>query len=97
MAITYGYVYVAQIAMGANMNHTIRTILEAESYPGPSPDHCLLTLHKPRYPYGYGYQHHAGEKGCGGGLLAPLQVQSPAQGGREEPLYARLQGSRRRL
>lgn len=36
MAITYGYVYVAQIAMGANMNHTIRTILEAESYPGPS-------------------------------------------------------------
>jgi pyruvate-ferredoxin/flavodoxin oxidoreductase len=37
MAITYGYVYVAQIAMGANMNHTIRTILEAESYPGPSP------------------------------------------------------------
>ena len=36
MAMTYGYVYVAQIAMGANMNHTIRTILEAESYPGPS-------------------------------------------------------------
>lgn len=36
MALTYGYVYVAQIAMGANMNHTIRTILEAESYPGPS-------------------------------------------------------------
>lgn len=36
MAITYGYVYVAQISLGANMNHTIRTILEAESYPGPS-------------------------------------------------------------
>ena len=36
MAMTYGYVYVAQIAMGANMNHTIKTILEAESYPGPS-------------------------------------------------------------
>lgn len=36
MAISYGYVYVAQIAMGANMNHTIRTIREAESYPGPS-------------------------------------------------------------
>ena len=36
MAMTYGDVYVAQIAMGANMNHTIRTILEAESYPGPS-------------------------------------------------------------
>lgn len=36
MAISYGYVYVAQIAMGANMNQTIKAILEAESYPGPS-------------------------------------------------------------
>ena len=31
--MTYGDVYVAQIAMGANMNHTIRTILEAEAIP----------------------------------------------------------------
>ncbi|NLE68530.1 MAG: 4Fe-4S dicluster domain-containing protein, partial [Lentisphaerae bacterium] len=36
MAVTYGGVYVAQIAMGADMNHTLKTILEAESYPGPS-------------------------------------------------------------
>ena len=36
MAVTYGYVYVAQIAMGANQAHTIRAIQEAESYPGPS-------------------------------------------------------------
>jgi pyruvate-ferredoxin/flavodoxin oxidoreductase len=36
MAMTYGYVYVAQIAMGANMNHTIKTIMEAEAYDGPS-------------------------------------------------------------
>lgn len=36
MAMSYGYVYVAQIAMGANMNHTIKTILEAEAYKGPS-------------------------------------------------------------
>lgn len=36
IAMTYGYVYVAQIAMGANMNHTIKAITEAESYPGPS-------------------------------------------------------------
>ena len=33
---TYGYVYVAQIAMGANMNQTMRAIKEAESYDGPS-------------------------------------------------------------
>ncbi|MFL0248231.1 pyruvate:ferredoxin (flavodoxin) oxidoreductase [Candidatus Clostridium stratigraminis] len=36
MAMSYGYVYVAQIAMGANMNHAIRTIVEAEKYDGPS-------------------------------------------------------------
>jgi len=36
MAMSYGYVYVAQIAMGANMNHTVKTILEAEAYTGPS-------------------------------------------------------------
>jgi len=36
MAMTYGYVYVAQIALGANMNQAIRAIKEAEAYPGPS-------------------------------------------------------------
>jgi pyruvate-ferredoxin/flavodoxin oxidoreductase len=36
MAMSYGYVYVAQIAMGANMNQTIKAMVEAESYPGPS-------------------------------------------------------------
>lgn len=36
MAITYGNVYVAQIAMGANFNQTIQAIKEAESYNGPS-------------------------------------------------------------
>ncbi len=36
MAMAYGYVYVAQIAMGADQNQTIKAITEAESYPGPS-------------------------------------------------------------
>lgn len=36
MAMSYGYVYVAQIAMGADYNQTIKAISEAESYPGPS-------------------------------------------------------------
>ena len=36
IAMSYGYVYVAQIAMGANMNQTIKAIEEAEAYPGPS-------------------------------------------------------------
>lgn len=36
MAMSYGYVYVAQIAMGANMNQTIKAIVEAENHKGPS-------------------------------------------------------------
>ena len=36
MMMSYGYVYVAQVAMGANDAQTIRAFLEAESYPGPS-------------------------------------------------------------
>ena len=36
MATTYGYVYVAQIAMGADQAQTLRAIREAEAYPGPS-------------------------------------------------------------
>ena len=36
IAMSYGYVYVAQIAMGADYNQTIKAITEAEAYPGPS-------------------------------------------------------------
>lgn len=36
MAMSYGYVYVAQVAMGANMNHVVKAISEAEAYKGPS-------------------------------------------------------------
>ena len=36
IAMTYGYVYVAQVAMGANMNQTLKVIAEAEAYHGPS-------------------------------------------------------------
>jgi pyruvate-ferredoxin/flavodoxin oxidoreductase len=45
MAMTYGHVYVASVAMGARDEHTIRAFLEAESYPGPSLilaySHCI--------------------------------------------------------
>lgn len=36
MAMSYGYVYVAQIAMGADKQQTLKVIAEAEAYPGPS-------------------------------------------------------------
>ncbi len=45
MAMSYGYVYVAQISMGANMNQVIKALREAESYNGPSIiiaySHCI--------------------------------------------------------
>ena len=36
IAMSYGYVYVAQISMGADMAQTVKAIAEAEAYPGPS-------------------------------------------------------------
>ena len=36
IAMSYGYVYVAQVAMGADYNQCLKAIREAESYPGPS-------------------------------------------------------------
>jgi pyruvate-ferredoxin/flavodoxin oxidoreductase len=45
MAMTYGEVYVASVAMGARDEHTLRAFLEAESFPGPSLilaySHCI--------------------------------------------------------
>jgi pyruvate-ferredoxin/flavodoxin oxidoreductase len=46
IAMTYGYVYVAHIAMGANMNQALKAFREAESYDGPSIivaySHCAM-------------------------------------------------------
>ena len=36
MAMSYGYVYVAQVSMGADQNQLLKAITEAEAYPGPS-------------------------------------------------------------
>lgn len=45
MAMSYGHVYVASVAMGARDEHTLRVFLEAEAYPGPSLilaySHCI--------------------------------------------------------
>jgi len=48
MAMSYGYVYVAQIAMGANMNQTVKAIAEAENYKGPS----LIIAYSPCISHG---------------------------------------------
>jgi len=48
MAMTYGDVYVAQVAMGADMNQTLKSFIEAESYPGPS----LIIAYSPCISHG---------------------------------------------
>ena len=48
MATTYGYVYVAQVAMGADQAHTLKAIREAEAYPGPS----LIIAYSPCISHG---------------------------------------------
>ncbi len=48
MAMNYGYVYVAQIAMGANMNQTLKVFTEAENYKGPS----LIIAYSPCVSHG---------------------------------------------
>ncbi len=48
MAMTYGYVYVASVAMGANMNQCLKAFLEAEAFDGPS----LIIAYSPCISHG---------------------------------------------
>ena len=75
IATTYGYVYAAQVAMGADNAQTLKAIREAEAYDGPS----IIIAYSPCINHGL----KAGmgslsrkKKGCGMRLLAPLALQS---------------------
>ena len=48
MFMTYGYVYIAQVAMGANMNQYFKAVKEAEAFPGPS----LIIAYSPCIAHG---------------------------------------------
>ncbi|MDZ4673347.1 MAG: pyruvate:ferredoxin (flavodoxin) oxidoreductase, partial [Gemmatimonadota bacterium] len=49
IAMTYGHVYVARVAFGADMNQVVRAFQEAEAYPGPS----LIIAYSPCIAHGY--------------------------------------------
>ncbi len=53
MAMSYGYVYVACVSMGANMNQVVKAFREAEAYPGPS----LLICYSPCISHGINMAH----------------------------------------
>ena len=52
MAMSYGYVYVAQVAFGAKDSQTVKAFIEAESYPGPS----IIIAYSPCIAHGYGLE-----------------------------------------
>ena len=72
-AISYGNVYVAQIAMGANPQQTLLAMREAEAYPGPSLVLAYSPLYRPRHRYGQ--RNEPAKTGCS---LWPLIRYSPA-------------------
>ena len=54
MAMTYGTIYVASVAMGAKDEHTLKAFLEAEAYDGPGAHHRLQPLHCARHQHDHG-------------------------------------------
>ena len=92
MAMSYGNVYVASVAMGAKDEQTVKAFLEAEAYDGPVDHHRLQPLHRPRHRHGP----RRGAEPEGGGRLRPvaaLPLQPGARAGGREPAGARLAGA----
>jgi pyruvate-ferredoxin/flavodoxin oxidoreductase len=74
MAMTYGYIYVAQVALGADMNQCIKAIKEAEAYKGPS----LIIAYAPCINHGIkkgmGFSQMEAKKAVQKRILASLPV-----------------------
>ena len=77
LAMTYGNVYVARVAMGASDAQTLKAFLEAEASTGPLPDHRLQPLHRPRLRPAL----RAGPAEGGGRLRALAALPLPTPGG----------------
>jgi pyruvate-ferredoxin/flavodoxin oxidoreductase len=58
MCMSYGYVYVASVSMGANRNQTLKAFLEAEAYPGPS----IIIAYAPCINHGIDMMHSGEEQ-----------------------------------
>ena len=65
LAVTYGNIYVAKVAIGANPNQAVKAFVEAEAYPGPS----LIVAYSPCIAHGYdlvkGTEHQKQAVECG--------------------------------
>lgn len=80
--MSYGHVYVAQIAFGAKMNQTVDTLLEAEAYDGPS----IVIAYSPCIAHGYDLsQNVEQQKRLVGSGIWPLYRFDPRRGAAGEP------------
>ena len=91
MAMSYGHVYVARVAFGANDQQTLKSILEAEAYDGPSLDPRLQPLHQPRDRHAQGTR--PAEAGGAIRRLAAPALQPGAGRGGQESAGPRFEGS----
>jgi pyruvate-ferredoxin/flavodoxin oxidoreductase len=91
MAMSYGYVYVAQVAMGANQAQYFKALKEAEAYPGPS----LIIAYSPCIAHGpkagMGKTQHEQKLAVEAGYWHLVQVQSYARRRREKSFHSRLE------
>ncbi len=80
--MSYGHVYVARIAFGANMNQTVNAFKEADAYPGPS----LIIAYSHCIAHGYDMRHGARQQDLAvkSGVW-PLYRYDPRRGGAGEP------------
>ena len=90
MFMSYGYVYVASVALGANMNQVVKAFLEAEAYPGPS----IIIAYSPCIMHGIdmGYSSEEAKRAVQSGYWPLVPLQSGSGGRRQKPLCLRKQG-----
>ena len=91
IAMAYGYVYVAQVAMGAKPAQTIKAIAEAEAYPGPSLIIGYSPVRDALHQGRHGQLPGRDEEGRGLRLLEPVPLQPG--GSRRQEVRAGLQGA----
>ncbi len=87
MAMTYGNVYVASVAMGAKNEQTIKAFMEAEAYEGGIRDYCLFPLYRSRHRYDY--CHDSSEGLSRYGTVVIISLSSRLSRRRKEPLTVR--------
>ena len=95
MAMSYGYVYVATVAMSANPAQLLKAMNEAEAYHGPSLIIAYAPVHQPRHQHGA--RADGNQARCGLRLLAAVPLQSGARRAGQESADRGQQGPDRKL